>query len=46
MKDAPWIGMCAEDYEEQSSFYDEEYEDYLATKADDEWKRRKEEEEV
>ena len=44
VKDAPWIGMGREEWEEHCSFYDQEYEDYLSQKCDDDWKAEKEEE--
>ena len=44
IKDAPWIGKHEEDYAEECSLYDEKYEDYLDTKADDDYKRAQEEE--
>lgn len=42
IKDAPWIGYCREEYEENCSIYDEEEEEYLAAKADDDYKRSQE----
>ena len=41
--DAPWVGLCREEYEELFRIHDEEYENYLATKADDDYKAEKEE---
>ena len=44
IKDAPWVGMSREEYERESSHYSDEYEEYLATKADDDYKAAQEEE--
>ena len=44
VKDAPWIGMDREEYAEKCSLYDEQYENYLDTKADDDYKAAREEE--
>ena len=44
IKDAPWIGMDREEYEERCSGYDEEHGAYLSAKADDDYKREQEEE--
>lgn len=44
--DAPWIGLCREEYEDRCRLYDEDEEDYLATKADDDYKAAKEEEAI
>lgn len=44
IKDALWIGMDREEYEENYALYDEKYQDYLAAKADDDYKREQEEE--
>ena len=45
VKDAPWIGDCEEDWESKSTCcYDEDRDDYLAAKADDDYKRAQEEE--
>ena len=41
--DAPWIGVCGEEYDARRSIYDEDEEDYCATKADDDYKRAQEE---
>ena len=43
VKDAPWIGLCKEEYDELCSIYDEREEAYLATRADEDWKREQEE---
>ena len=40
---APWIGLCEEEYKERCDTYDEDYEDYLSAKADDDYKREQEE---
>lgn len=44
VKDAPWIGMDREEYQEQCSLFDDDYLDYLATKSDDDYKHEQEEE--
>ena len=44
IKDAPWIGIDDEEYEEKCSLYDEAYDDYLSTKADSDYKAAQEEE--
>lgn len=41
--DAPWIGLCREDYEDKYKLYDEGYEDYLAEEADRRWDEGQEE---
>ena len=40
--DAPWIGVCRDEYDERRAIYDEDEEDYIATKADDDYKRAQE----
>lgn len=42
VEDAPWIGHCREEWDEMCRIYDEDEEDYLAEKADRQWKERKE----
>ena len=44
IKDAPWVGLSGEEYEERCASFDEGYEDYLAAKADDDYKAAQEEE--
>ena len=44
VKDAPWIGKDGEEYKEHCSIFNEGYDDYLDTKADDDYKREQEEE--
>ena len=43
IKDAPWVGMSREEYEERCSIYEDDDADYLATKADEEYKAAQEE---
>lgn len=42
--DAPWIGLCREDWEERCTLYDEECDDHLLDEADRRWKEEQEEE--
>lgn len=44
VKDAPWVGKGEEEYKEQFSLFDEKYQEYLASKVDDDYKREQEEE--
>lgn len=44
VRDAPWIGMDHEEYEDRCSRYDEERDDYLSAKADNDYKAAQEEE--
>lgn len=46
VKDAPWIGVDREEYQEQCSIFDEDYADYLAAKADEDHKAAQEEEAI